>query len=34
MSADIKFYTGVQSEYDVLGSTKIDPNVFYFLFFY
>ena len=32
MSADIKFYTGVQSEYDVLGSTKIDPNCICFLF--
>lgn len=30
MSADIKFYTGVQSEYDVLGSILVDPNVFYF----
>lgn len=27
MSADIRFYTGVQSEYDALGSTKIDPTV-------
>lgn len=32
MSADIRFYTGVQSEYDALGSTKIDPNCVYFLF--
>ena len=31
MSADIRFYTGVQSEYDALGSTKIDPNGIYFL---
>lgn len=34
MSADIKFYTGVQSKYGVLGSTKIDPNCICFLFFY
>lgn len=31
MSADIKFYTGVQSEYDALGLSKIDPNGIYFL---
>nr|DAT14275.1 MAG TPA: hypothetical protein [Bacteriophage sp.] len=31
MSADIKFYIGVQSEYDALGSTEIDPNGIYFL---
>lgn len=31
MSADIRFYIGVQSEYDALGSTKIDPNGIYFL---
>lgn len=31
MSADIKFYTGVQSEYDALGLNKIDPNGIYFL---
>jgi hypothetical protein len=31
MSADIKFYTGVQSEYDALGLDKIDPNGIYFL---
>lgn len=31
MSADIKFYAGVQSEYDALGSTKIDPSCIYFL---
>lgn len=30
MSADIKFYTGVQSEYDALGA-KIDPNGIYFI---
>lgn len=31
MSADIKFYTGVQSEYDALGLNRIDPNGIYFL---
>ena len=31
MSADIKFYTGVQSEYDALGMERIDPNGIYFL---
>ena len=31
MSADIKFYTGVQSEYDALGLDRIDPNGIYFL---
>lgn len=31
MSADIKFYTDVQLEYDALGSTKIDPSCIYFL---
>ena len=31
MSADIKFYTGVQSEYDALGLNKVDPNGIYFL---
>lgn len=30
MPANIKFYTGMQSKYGVLGSTKIDPNVIYF----
>lgn len=32
MSADIKFYTDVQSEYDALGSILVDPNCVYFLF--
>ena len=31
MSADIKFYTGVQSEYDALGMDRVDPNGIYFL---
>lgn len=31
MSTDIKFYTGVQSEYDALGLNRIDPNGIYFL---
>ena len=31
MSANIKFYTGVQSEYDALGMERIDPNGIYFL---
>lgn len=30
MSEDIKFYTGVQSEYDALGLNRIDPMVFIF----
>lgn len=30
MSADIKFYSGVQSEYDALGA-KVDPNGIYFI---
>lgn len=31
MSTNIKFYTGVQSEYDALGMERIDPNGIYFL---